>query len=88
MEYVASSRYKDEHTIVLSKEFQDKIYKKVYDLEVTDKQSDRLDWLQKHKKVEVPSWAYESFGQAETFLSGHVEQFLRLRLQLLTVMQT
>lgn len=75
MEYVASSRYKDEHTIVLSKEFQDKIYKKVYDLEVSDKQSDRLEWLQKHKKIEVPSWAYESFGQADTFLQGHVEEF-------------
>ncbi|WZB70347.1 hypothetical protein WJ968_32995 [Achromobacter xylosoxidans] len=29
----------------------------------------------KAQKVEVPSWAYESFGQAETFLSGHVEHF-------------
>lgn len=75
MEYVASSRYKDEHTIILSRDFQDKIYKKVYDLEVSEKQSDRLEWLKTHKKVEVPEWAYESFGQADTFLKGHLEEF-------------
>ena len=53
--------------------FIDQAIRKNKDKPITEKQQAKLDWLRKDTDVEVPDYAYESFGNAHRFLKKHIQ---------------
>ncbi|MDO5943382.1 AAA family ATPase [Burkholderia cepacia] len=71
IEYVASTRFKDEHRLIIPAELKDKWLRQSYEYEISEKQALKLKWLKEHKAVDVPDLAYESYGHAAKFLAKH-----------------
>jgi conjugative relaxase-like TrwC/TraI family protein len=71
-QYVAASRHKSSYKLVLTEEFIDEAIRRNKDKPVTEKQQAKLDWLRKETDIDVPDYAYESFGTAYKFLKKHV----------------
>jgi hypothetical protein len=70
-QYVAASRHKEDYTLIITEEFLNEGIRKNKNKPPLEKQEAKLNWLRDEKKVNVPQYVFETYGNAHKFLKKY-----------------